>query len=40
MSEREKYRAYEVEKGKLQKQNLPPDEYQKRLRTLAKKLKI
>ncbi len=40
MGEREKYEVYETEKGKLQKLNLPPEEYQKRLRALAKKLKI
>lgn len=35
-----RWRQYEKEKAKLKEQNLPPQEYERRLRELAKKLRI
>lgn len=34
------HRQYETEKRKLQEQNLAPDEYEKAVRELVKRLKI
>lgn len=35
-----KAQLYEAEKARLQKQNLSPEEYEKRIREIARKLKI
>lgn len=35
-----KYIVYETEKARLQEQNLPYEEYERKLRELAKRLRI
>lgn len=40
MRKNKRYRLYEREKEKLRRANLSPEEYTRRIRELAKKLKI
>lgn len=40
MRKSKRFKLYEQEKAKLRRENLPPAEYERRIREIAKKLKI
>lgn len=40
MRKMQRFKLYEQEKEKLRRENLPPVEYERRMREIAKKLKL
>lgn len=40
MRKKQKLKLYEQEKAKLRRENLPPAEYERRIRAIAEKLKL
>lgn len=40
MRKMQRFKLYEQEKEKLRRENLPPAEYERRMREIAKKLKL